>query len=927
MQAHLVVMSEHVLDSSIVKDLSSNIYEKRKATAFQVEGIVKAALSKNDGVTLRKIIEELTELTYGGTNSAKMGAITALGSVSVALGSFAIAFFLESIVKPIFASFRDTDARIRYYACESLYNISKIARGEILLYFNEIFDVLCVLVTDTESSVRNAADILDRLIKDIVSAKSTHYVSVLRERDNSIYSNENSNDIPSYVVEPSGYAVQVNHVQDTRKAFSLPKFIPTLLERMYVIDPFAKKFIISWLELLDDVPTLELITFLPNLLGPLINFFFNSAPSDVRVETHNILNVFLKEITAISNVKLEAKKQNLRQQLQRRKEVEHESKEPEPQEHKEEEENKYSHDTSKVASSKLSINSESTTIIKSQVKDKEDTRDESSFYNGEILSNLQEVFIDYSKIADTLLSFLKPSESNGKTFDYKLGSTLDEDHGVLLEVQFTVLQWLQTILKISPTTIIRHLPDCVSLIVKNISLTEANKDSSLKNELLNFNLLLRKILFNLNEASSREVHFSENGEATANDSDKDFLNEESISDLVDDNVLLGLNKEAYEEYIEVYLGQTLDVIMNEFVAFTNEVSRVTLLDWIIFLYSLNLAGFFKRTDTEGKSRMIIDISVLFRASIDANNEVVLKVLELLSSISEAHKDFFRELIIEFIGFCEKYMVDESEDYEKRNEPYLARTKAEFIIRKLCQNLSSEKIYTTISEELMNYRKRDLEFLDSMVVTLNSILLTAPEVTAFRTKLRNIDAYKVEDWSLFATLFQFWCHNAPSALSLCFLSTNYELAYMIIKNMGELEVDYNVLVQLDILVQLLESPIFLKLRLQLLEPEKHPYLYKSLYGLLMILPQSSTFFMLKNRLSSITSSSNLSSGVTTNVGSPLPTPTANQATAANSSFPTQLSIKKKRIYEMLDKFVKVQEAYLENYISYMLDHNLSGLKYD
>lgn len=922
-------MNEHVLDSSIVKDLSSNIYEKRKATAFQVEGIVKSALSRNDGVTVRKIIEELTELTYGGTNSAKMGAITALGSVSVALGSFAIAFFLESIVKPIFASFRDTDARIRYYACESLYNIAKIARGEILLYFNEIFDVLCVLVTDTESSVRNAADILDRLIKDIVSAKSTHYVSVLRERDNSVYSNENSNDIPSYVVEPSGYAVQVNHIQDTRKAFSLPKFIPTLLERMYVIDPFAKKFIIGWLELLDDVPTLELITFLPNLLGPLINFFFNSAPSDVRVETHNILNTFLKEITAISNVKLEAKKQNLRQQLQQRKEAEYkklEGKENEPQENNEEEENEYSHDTSRVASSKLSINSESTTVIKSQVKDKEDTRDDSSFYNGEILSNLQEVFIDYSKITDTLLSFLKPSESNGKAFDYKLGSTLDEDHGVLLEVQFTVLQWLQTILKISPTTIIRHLPDCVSLIVKNISLTEANKDSSLRNELLNFNLLLRKILFNLNEASSREVNFSENGETIASESGKnEFLNEEGISDLVDDNVLLGLNKEAYDEYVEVYLGQTLEVIMNEFVAFTNEVSRVTLLDWIIFLYSLNPAAFFKRTDS-WKSHMIIDTSVLFKASMDANNEVVMKILELLSNISEAHKDFFRDLIIEFIDLCEKYMVDESEDGEKRNEPYLARAKAEFIIRKLCQNLSSEKIYTTISEELMNYHKRDLEFLDSMVVTLNSILLTAPEVTAFRTKLRNIDAYKVEDWSLFATLFQFWCHNSPSALSLCFLSTNYELAYMIIKNMGELEVDYNVLVQLDILVQLLESPIFLKLRLQLLEPEKHPYLYKSLYGLLMILPQSSTFFMLKNRLSSITSST-LSSGGSTNVSSPLPAPTASQATAANSSFPTQLSIKKKRIYEMLDKFVKIQESYLENNISDMLDHNLSGLKYD
>lgn len=32
---------------------------------------------------------------------------------------------------------------MRYYACESLYNIAKVARGHILSYFNEIFDGLC----------------------------------------------------------------------------------------------------------------------------------------------------------------------------------------------------------------------------------------------------------------------------------------------------------------------------------------------------------------------------------------------------------------------------------------------------------------------------------------------------------------------------------------------------------------------------------------------------------------------------------------------------------------------------------------------------------------------------------------------------------------------------------------------------------------
>lgn len=40
------------------------------------------------------------------------------------------------------ACFADQDARVRYYACESMYNIAKVAKGEILPYFNEVFDAL-----------------------------------------------------------------------------------------------------------------------------------------------------------------------------------------------------------------------------------------------------------------------------------------------------------------------------------------------------------------------------------------------------------------------------------------------------------------------------------------------------------------------------------------------------------------------------------------------------------------------------------------------------------------------------------------------------------------------------------------------------------------------------------------------------------------
>ena len=54
---------------------------------------------------------------------------------------------LPELVDPVIVCFNDQDARVRYYACESLYNISKVARSAVLVFFNKIFDGLCNVST------------------------------------------------------------------------------------------------------------------------------------------------------------------------------------------------------------------------------------------------------------------------------------------------------------------------------------------------------------------------------------------------------------------------------------------------------------------------------------------------------------------------------------------------------------------------------------------------------------------------------------------------------------------------------------------------------------------------------------------------------------------------------------------------------------
>ena len=50
--------------------------------------------------------------------------------------------YVDDMVKPVLTCFYDSDSRVRYYGCESLYNIVKVARSAVLPFFNEIFDGL-----------------------------------------------------------------------------------------------------------------------------------------------------------------------------------------------------------------------------------------------------------------------------------------------------------------------------------------------------------------------------------------------------------------------------------------------------------------------------------------------------------------------------------------------------------------------------------------------------------------------------------------------------------------------------------------------------------------------------------------------------------------------------------------------------------------
>lgn len=661
---------------------------------------MRDCLAAGDRDRIQLIITELVrDFAYAVHHpNYRNGGLIGLAAVSIALGTAELAVYLDDIIQPILSCFGDADGRVRYFACESLYNVAKVAKGEILQYFNEVFDVLCRLVADSDEAVRNGADLVDRLIKDIVAEKAATYK----------FSVNRSSVVPP-AVSPSldglspGLQAAPNQQTDS---FSLANFIPVLVERIYVINPSTRMFLVQWIALLDSIPDLELIIYVPEFLRGVLAFL-NDVNKDVRVATKNLLDTLLRDIRSIARLRL---------RLQ---------------------DSTKSTNTSSPAPS-------STAADISQADSAADATSVSSLYQIG-----QDTVLDYNQIVNILLDNLTGGNA---------------------EIQATVLEWLQAFYEVAPSELAKNFGRLVSALLP--TLCESNAS--------------------ICEAAQR----------------------------LNDELLEGVKNGTMEiEYSSAVNALTLQFLHEA------EVTRVAAVNWLVMLQ--------KVSNIELSDSVL---STLLRLLSDTSDVVVTKDLELLSQILQnSSKETFS-------GFIRKLVVYLDSHRELRV------TRGKLITSRLCQVLAPERLYRVMAETLREYT--DDEFVHNIVQNINNSLMILPELSGLRETLRRLDT--AEGASLFVTLFKTWSRNSVAALSLCLLAQAYEYAFEVLQVLVQTDISVATLVQIDRLVQLIESPVFVRLRLQLLDPDTYPYLYKCLYGLLMILPQSSAFTTLQTRLGSISS---------------------------------------------------------------------------
>ncbi|PIA13612.1 ARM repeat-containing protein [Coemansia reversa NRRL 1564] len=306
-------MPNLVIPAALAKALSDKLYDKQRAATLKQK--------------IYQLVAELsTDYATSEKEAARIGGLVALAATAVALTHINIRPFLPHMVPPMVSALSDGESKVRYFACESLYNVAKVSRGHILRWFNDIFDGLARVTADSVKTVKDGADYLDRLIKDIVAEQAATCIDWYEsdEPDALPHSDAvggNTSAIETTEIESPGVAVDSNVIVDKqgvtanetaegfdngqdeigtarrgpRLAFSLEKFVPLLAERMHTYKPSTRLYLIEWVRVLDSVPGVDLIIYLPEFLDGLLRFLSDSN-EDVRNKTQSLLGELLNEI-------------------------------------------------------------------------------------------------------------------------------------------------------------------------------------------------------------------------------------------------------------------------------------------------------------------------------------------------------------------------------------------------------------------------------------------------------------------------------------------------------------------------------------------------------------------------------------------------------------------------------------------------------
>lgn len=526
--------------------------------------------------------------------------------------------------------------------------------------------------------MKNGAELLDRLVKDIVSESAASYVSVLQlsekssvDPDSALDSDTSSTELPT--------------------AFSLAKFVPLLQERIHVINPFTRTFLVSWLTLLDTIPDLELVYYLPAFLGGLFRFL--SDPNrDVYVATQGVLEKFLNEVRKIARIK------------------------------KGIEESRKSNSAGKQKPSSASDSGSVGTAGSTAIEKDDNAIADSDSGTGNDAHGVvadgdwvpgQDVQVDHTKILDILLTFVDTS-SQSKTSPSRTTDPAARQKEE--EIGIVALRWIDSFFEISPEDILQFVPRLLSQVLPALASesdqlrTTANRvNTSLMEYIVTFSEettpeepriapLSRIPTSMLKEGDDKERRQSSPSirpplapAPVAEAQVEQKKGEYGSTDLTPRSSAAPTPQPSADlDYAAAVSALTLQ-FLNE-----HEATRVAALAWLIMLHRKAPRKILAFNDGT--------FPALLKTLSDPAETFVIRDLQLLSQISRNSED----------GYFSSFMVNLLQLFSTDRK--LLEIRGNLIIRQLCMNLSPERIYRTMADCL----EKDEVCLDVSVATVKFV---------------------------------------------------------------------------------------------------------------------------------------------------------------------------------------------------------------
>lgn len=567
---------------------------------------------------------------------------------------------------------------------------------------------------------------------------------------------------------------------DLPTAFSLAKFIPLLQERIHVINPFTRTFLVSWVTLLDTIPDLELVSYLPAFLGGLFKFL--SDPNrDVHVATQGALERFLNEVKKIARIKRGIAESRKGQSEGR---IKHSN----------------SSDSASVRTDQSTLN-EKLEVAEADSGIPNDGQ--AGQADGDWVPG-QDVQVDHSKVLEILVAFLDSSSGSKVQWRYQ---SLYTNVSLEVQIQLTALRWIDSFFEICPEDILAFVPRLLSQVLPAMASgaeTVRQAANRVNNSLMDHIVSLpdesvpeenqpaapSRIPTTTNalkdadgkarRASTPTPRPQQNSEPEAEmkkEEERSMPTPPSSASPTPPKPTISLDYAAAVGALTLHF-------LNE-----HEATRVASLAWLIMLH--------RRAPNKVLATNDGTFPALLKTLSDPAESVVTRDLQLLSQISKNSEDgYFTSFMVNLLQlFC--------------TDRRLLEMRGNLIIRQLCVSLSAERIYRTLADCLEKdevivyaiYRSpslisnQDVEFASIMVQNLNNNLITAPELSELRKRLRNLETRvwasglqsfeyqlnrKQDGQIFFVALFRSWCHNAVATFSLCLLAQAYEQAYNLLQ---------------------------------------------------------------------------------------------------------------------------------------------------